>query len=318
MTLDPKPKLGRLMKVNLRDIWTSEPYDFTPWLAQEENLKLLGEALDMELALVQAEKGVGSFSCDILAKDMVTDQYVAIENQLESTDHLHLGQLVTYAAGLDAVAVVWISKSMREEHRQALDWLNSKTSEDLSFYGVEVELWRIGVSDVAPRFNVVARPNTYQKAARHSKEAASAASGAGQLYLAYFTALREYLAEHAPQLKTMKPSADKWTNISVGRTGFALVVEASLQKRFIEVKFYVHNDPEKTIGAILATRMPEIEAAIPGAKLDLNEGKKHTSVDIVLDADPTDLADRDRQIAWLGQQVIKFDQVFRPLVKELP
>jgi len=313
-----KPKLGKLTKVDLREVWTSEPYDFTPWLAHEENLKLLGDALEMELVLVQSEKGVGSFSCDILAKDMATDHYVAIENQLEGTDHIHLGQLLTYAAGLDALTVVWVSKFMRDEHRQALDWLNSKTSEDLSFFGVEVELWRIGESDVAPRFNVVSRPNTYQKAARQSKEAASTASAAGQLYLSYFTALRDRLAELAPKLKTMSPGPDKWTNISLGRTGYQLVVEASQQKRYIEVKFYVHNDTEKKLADHLATRMAEISAAIPGAKLDRNEGKKHTSIDIVMDANPADVADRERQIDWLADQVLRFEKVFRPMVKELP
>lgn len=318
MDVCKKPALSRLERVDLRQVWTSEPYDFTPWLAEEENLRLLGEALDVELALVQSEQEVGAFSCDILAKDMATDTYVAIENQLESTDHTHLGQLLTYAAGLDAVTVVWVSRSMRDEHRQALDWLNSKTSEDLSFFGVEVELWRIGESATAPRFNVVSRPNTYQKAARQTKEVASSTTESGQLYLGYFVALREYMAEKAPQIKMMKPLPQAWTNISIGRTGYHLNVVLSTQKRMVWVTFIAYSDANKAVADLLTEQMPSIESAIPGAQLDRKDGKKQTGIEIGLQADPADLADRPRQMEWIARHVVAFDKVFRSLVRELP
>src|SRR5882672_9937256 len=115
------PNLGRLRKVDLREAWSSENSDFTPWLAQEENLKLLGEAIGIELELEWQEKDVGPFRADILCKDTATDDWVLIENQLERTDHCHLGQLITYAAGLNAVTIVWIAERFTQEHRAALD-----------------------------------------------------------------------------------------------------------------------------------------------------------------------------------------------------
>ncbi|MGB8414368.1 MAG: hypothetical protein WCE23_16240 [Candidatus Binatus sp.] len=141
-----KPALGKLEKVDLRDYWKSESQDFTPWLASAENIALLGEAIDLELEVEAQEKEVGPFRADILCKDTSTGQWVLIENQLEPTDHTHLGQLLTYAAGLNAGTIVWISEHFTNEHRATLDWLNEITDEGFSFFGIEVELWRIGGS----------------------------------------------------------------------------------------------------------------------------------------------------------------------------
>jgi hypothetical protein len=136
--------IGRLERVDLRTIWTSESSDFTPWLALPENLTVLSETLDIDLEFEGREKPVGRFSADILCKELGTDRWVLIENQLERTDHCHLGQLLTYAAGLQAVTIVWIAARFTEEHRAALDWLNQITDETVRFFGLEVELWRIG------------------------------------------------------------------------------------------------------------------------------------------------------------------------------
>ena len=153
--------LGRLESVELREIWASESSDFTPWLAREENLWVLGETLNIELELQARETSVGPFRADILCRDTVTDEWVLIENQLERTNHLHLGQLLTYASGLEAVTVVWIAARFNEEHRATLDWLNAITQERFRFFGLEVELWRIGESAPAPKFNVVSKPNDW-------------------------------------------------------------------------------------------------------------------------------------------------------------
>ena len=138
--------------------------DFTPWLAMEENLALLGESLGIALELDSVEKSVGPFSADILCRDPINDHWVLIENQLEQTDHTHLGQIITYAAGLDAVTIVWIASRFVEQHRAALDWLNEITAEGTNFFGLEIELWRIGDgTQLAPKFNVVSKPNAWSK-----------------------------------------------------------------------------------------------------------------------------------------------------------
>src|SRR6185437_4226591 len=138
--------LGRLIKVNLRDVFPTEAGSFTPWLAQEENLSLLSETIGINLQCEAQEKDVGPFRADILCKDTITDNWVLIENQIERTDHTHLGQLLTYAAGLQAVTIVWVAERFTEEHRAALDWLNERTDAHINFFGLEIELWKIGDS----------------------------------------------------------------------------------------------------------------------------------------------------------------------------
>jgi RecB family endonuclease NucS len=131
-------KLGRLEKVELRSFWKKEDRDFTPWLAQDENIQLLSETIGIELEVQSQEEGVGPFRADILCMDMANNHFVLIENQLEKTDHTHLGQLMTYAAGLDAVSIIWIAQKFTEEHRAALDWLNRITDSTFNFFGIEI------------------------------------------------------------------------------------------------------------------------------------------------------------------------------------
>jgi hypothetical protein len=190
--------LGRLERIELRAGWPHEAASFTPWLAQTENLRLLGETLGLTLEPEGTEMSVGPFRADILCRDVGQDRLVLIENQLEQTDHTHLGQTLTYTAGLNASVVIWVAKSFTEEHRAALDWLNDATDQRFHFFGVEVELWSIGGSLPAPRFNVVVKPNDWSRTV--SRAARSVQSGEitelGQERLAYWTAFRQTLDQH--------------------------------------------------------------------------------------------------------------------------
>jgi hypothetical protein len=222
--------LGRLAPVDLREIWISEAAGFTPWLAREENIALLGDAIGIDLEVEAQEKDVGPFRADILCKDTARDTWVLVENQLERTDHVHLGQLLTYAAGLNTVSIVWIAKKFTEEHRAALDWLNEVTDERIRFFGLEVELWRIGSSPIAPKFNVVCKPNDWSK--EISGGAATAAredlTDAKKLQLEYWQAFRNFLQSQGSFLKPQKPLPHHWLVIALGRSGFILSAVASL------------------------------------------------------------------------------------------
>jgi len=223
-------KLGRLEKVDLRTVWNSESDEFTPWLAQEENLKLLGDTIGMELELEAQEKDVGPFRADILCKDTATDNWVLIENQLEKTDHTHLGQLLTYAAGLKAVTIIWIAKKFTEEHRAALDWLNEITDDRFNFFGLEVELWEIGDSPVAPKFNIVSKPNDWSRtvAASASQVRNAPLTESKKLQREYWVAFNEYVKENSNIIKPTKPLPQHWMNIAIGKSGVRLSAVASL------------------------------------------------------------------------------------------
>ena len=163
--------LVRLEPVDLRGVWSDEAKNFTPWLA--DNLDVLETTLEIGLELEGVEETVGRFKADIICKD--TDdpaaRRVLIENQLEQTDHNHLGQLLTYAAGLEAVTIIWIAKKFQEEHRAAIDWLNEITGKGIFFFGLEIELWRIEDSPPAPKFNIVSKPNDWSKSIRERDNA---------------------------------------------------------------------------------------------------------------------------------------------------
>lgn len=203
--------LGQLERVTLRKAWPNEASNFTPWLAQEANLAQLGEAVGLQLELESTEKLVGAFSADILAKDTVTQQWVLIENQIAPTDHSHLGQLLTYAAGLDARAVIWIAETFREEHRAAIDFLNRATTDEFFFFAVQIELWRIGESPYAPRFSVVAKPNNWSKQGQAIKQAAEGELTETQkAYRAFWSALIEKAKERYPALAARSPYKGSW------------------------------------------------------------------------------------------------------------
>jgi hypothetical protein len=258
-------QLGRLVRVDVRDIWPREDTHFTPWLATEENLALLGETIGLDLELEAQEKDVGPFRADIVCRDVANDSWVLIENQIESTDHRHLGQILTYAAGLNAVVIVWIAHRFTDEHRAALEWLNQISSDEIGFFGLEIELWRIGDSHVAPKFNVVVKPNEWTKqTSRHRDPAARSTSK--QLQYDFWVAFREYALGRGSTFKPTKPRAQHWMNISLGRSGFHLSSFLHTSKNQIGVDLWLKGPLKQAHFELLHRERQAIEAEI-GAPL---------------------------------------------------
>ena len=158
-------KLGRIGEIkNLREIWVNEASDFTKWLAEEENLNLLSEAVGVDLELIKTEADVGRYSVDVLAKESNTERKVVIENQIEPTNHDHLGKVITYAAGHDAALAIWIVRDAKEEHAKAVEWLNDHTDDNIGFFLLEIKVLKIDDSLPAPQFKVIVKPNEWVKA----------------------------------------------------------------------------------------------------------------------------------------------------------
>jgi hypothetical protein len=215
MTPAVDPVVGRLERVDARTVWENEERHFTPWLLA--NADHLSEALGIDLELEAAEHRVGPFELDLLGKDLANNAVLIAENQLTSTDHGHLGQLLTYAAGTDAGTVVWISTHFGEQHRQAIDWLNQRTDEDTNFFGVELELLRINGSIPAPHFKVVAAPNEWQKSARRAGRSARAGGGKAEMYAAFWPKLISRLNAERPAWTRRDPDSthfpDNWLSM---------------------------------------------------------------------------------------------------------
>lgn len=312
------PSLGSLKKVDVRHIWQTEAQHFTPWLAQ--NLDILAETLDMELEIEAQEKNVGPFRADILCRDTLDKSWVLIENQLERTDHLHLGQLLTYASGLKAVTIIWVSTHFTEEHRSALDWLNNITDDLFKFFGLEVELWQIGDSPVAPKFNIVSKPNDWSRsvgqAARQIETGTLTDIKAAQLE--FWTQLAEKLKENS-HIRPQKPMPQHWAVFRIGRSGFHMSGLHNTRDKCIGVELYINHQNAKDFYNQLYAQKNDIEAEI-GHELIWKELPNKSASRIILylrDVDPMDRSRWDEYQDWLIKYIEAFDSVFRNRIRNL-
>jgi hypothetical protein len=310
-----KPPLGRLVEVDLRQYWEDEARDFTPWLAQEENLRLLGESIGIPLEPAGTEQPVGAFKADIVAREVGGDGYVLIENQLDRTDHDHLGKLITYAAGRGAKAAVWIAREVTEEHRKALDWLNEVSVEGVGFFGVEIGLWSIGGSPPAPRFNVVVQPNEW---ARITKAPPGETTETQQLQYEFWRGLIEFgRGQGATVSLRQQPRPQNWYTVAVGRTGFSIALTVNTKGQRVGCELYIDRPDGKRAFSLLMAQRERFEAAL-GA-LDWQE-LLHRRASRVVQYRPADPYDRHTWpdlFGWLLDRAEAFHRVFAPAIKAL-
>ena len=313
------PNLAKIERVDLREAWPNEARDFTPWLA--ENIAELGEALGMDLELQRTEASVGDYSLDVLATDLNQNRPVIIENQLERTNHDHLGKLLTYAAGYNANVIVWLTREFRDEHRAALDWLNQRTAEETHFFGVAVELYRIGDSHLAPHFNLVVMPNDWQK--RNTRRSASEAqtdSEQAAFERRFSGSLQKVLIEHG-----FVPSGNsiprRYVNFRSG-AGQYIAYGAHLlvgQNRVrTELSFY-SRDRERNVRLLegLLESKEEIESEF-GQSLTWTTMAKDCRIALERPGSIRDEEDAQSEMRdWMLQTLLKLRQVFEPRLNDL-
>lgn len=236
-------KLGKIKEVDIRKVWAHEQYDFSKWLAVEENIKELGDTLNLALTDVETEKFVGSYRCDIICKDELTGKSVLIENQLEQTNHDHLGKIITYASGLDASVVVWIVAEARQEHASAIEWLNKHTDDDLAFFLIEVHAYTIGDSDPAPMFKIIEQPNDFARSVK-------AVARQGELSDSqikrqeFWTMFNDVIDQRGKPFNKRKATTDHWYEVAVGSSQCHISIDLVNKEHKIRVGLWIADNKD--------------------------------------------------------------------------
>ena len=303
-----KIELGRLKRVDPNKAWTDEPRYFTPWLAKPENLALLGDAIDIELESGSTEESVGNFRADIVCTDASSGSTVLIENQLDKTNHVHIGQVLTYAAGLDAVTVVWIATKFRDEHRAALDWFNEKSDSSVNFFGLEIELWKVDQSPPAPKFNVVVQPNDWSRTVKETTGSTDQELERRE----FWTRVNERLAETG-KIPRPKPKTTPTAHFRSTRNNqFQLRASFSTRIQQLQVALVIRGANSFAFANLLQQDRGKIEKAV-GASLNWNirDRGKESVVSIELsNTDPEDRTKWDDHVEWIAGHLELFRDAF--------
>lgn len=308
-------ELGILKTVTPRQKWANEARDFTPWLAK--NIEELNKAIGLELEVENIEVGVGPYSADILAKDTGTDKYVVIENQLEKTNHDHLGKAITYASVLDASTIIWIATDFTEEHKKSLDWLNDHTNDEISFYGVLVELWQIDDSKAALRFNVISRPNQAVRQAAKNK-AIEDLSDNRIIQFDFWCKFKDKLAKtkKIPSLQTPRPQY--WFDVTLGKSYIHISNTCNVAENTVGVRIYIGNKIADTMLPFLESRKSEIEKQLDEQLVwNPNPDNRDKVILLQYQTDFTNAQKVEETLNWLVDNTIKFRDTFSKFVKEI-
>ena len=308
-------ELGRLEQVELRDFWPKEAVDFTPWLVNE--ISRLGDALGLELEVRDREAPVGGYHLDILAHDVGSNRPVIIENQLEATDHDHLGKLLTYASYYDANVVVWLARRFSEQHRQALDWLNQRTDEHTQFFGLIVELLKIDDSRPAVNFKLASAPNEWRKEAIATSRGRNAGTSERmQRYQRYFQILIDRLREDKGFTRARKGQPQSWYNFSSGHSGLNYNAEFNRDGK-VSVSLYIDRGEsdlneqvfDQLLGAKTAIES-DLQEALDWQRLDERRACKIAVVRTGSIDDDDETLEAIRE--WMTENLLAFRNVFGP------
>lgn len=307
--------VGRLESVQLREVWAKEARDFTTWLTN--NLDILSEQLGIELTAVESEKSVGPFAADILAEDR-DGFHVVIENQLERTDHDHLGKLLTYLSNLDAKKAIWITSDPRPEHIRAIEYLNEVVPEDTNFYLIQIKAFKIGDSEPAPYFNIVAGPSSEVKSRGEIKKEFAEKD---QRRLEFFKQLLERSNARIPLFKNVSPAGyQSWVLAGAGKSG--LVWSYVARRNDAKSELFLCADAETNLRRFKSfkAKIEEIETSF-GEPLewDFKENRKQHYI-----RSWTKIGGLENEDKWsaiqddLIDRMVRLERALRPHIASLP
>ena len=306
-------KLVKQKQINPRKMWANEQYDFTPWLV--EHIEELGEKIGMELEVVGREVSVGPYSADILAKETSTNNYVVIENQLEKTNHDHLGKSITYASALNAKTIVWIATDFTEEHKKAFDWLNDNTNEELSFWAIQLELWQISEDTASMRFNIVCTPSSNVKTIKSKTNSESETT---QKQLEYWTMFRDKLMATKKFTSLHTPRPQYWFDVALGRSGINLSNTCNVQKSVVGIRVYISSKVVDTYLPALEARKAEINKALGcEPEWNPNPNAKDKTITLSFQTDLSDPEKTEESLEWMVKNTIVFWSVFSKEIKAI-
>ncbi len=301
--------IGKLIEVDVRDLWKHEQYDFSEWLAKPINIEYLNEILGLTLSEVDKEVYVGPYRCDLVAKDETSGITVIIENQLESTNHDHLGKIITYAAGLDASVVVWIVKSAKEEHRAAIEWMNNNTTNNVNFFLLEIHAYKIGGSEPAPKFEVVEKPNDYVKQGKTKNS-----DGEASERLVFWEQFNETVVARGKPFNLRRAKPDNWYDVALGTGRAHIAINLVNREHAIFVEVYI--DDDKGLFDYLYAEKEEIESDL-GLTLvwDRLDGKKASRIKYYIDGlDFNDHSNYDSLMNEVIDATLAMRKVFKKYV----
>ena len=236
-------EIGKLKEVDIRNLWKHEQYDFSEWLSHDENIEELNDILGLTLTDVSKEVYVGSYRCDLVAIDESTGIKVIIENQLESSNHDHLGKIITYASGLDAQVVVWIVTHAKEEHKSAIEWLNNNTNGNLNFFLIELHAYKIGDSLPAPYFEVVEKPNDFIKNTKVNGEKSELNKSQSER-VEFWNQFNDILIEKGKPFNVRKATTDHWYDVAMGTSEAHIAINLINKDSTIVIELYINDNKD--------------------------------------------------------------------------
>lgn len=305
---------------DVREHWEHEADDFTPWLADQirhEPVSELEDALGLDLEVIKEEKSVGRYNVDILAEVVDDNRKVVIENQLNSSDHDHLGKSIAYASGVDADIIVWLAPRFYDEHRDAMQWLNENSREGVNLFAIRLEVWRIGESEPAVRLNPIVEPSEWKEKAMRPDDELTETE---EVREEFWTGFRDRIEELETPLSARKPFPDYYYNNPIGKAGFELQFTIKISEDELGVGLVIRDDADAYWD--LADSREEIDAQFDQRvhwedPEETRAGKERSKIVVRRDDDVTDTARWDDYFDWLLKNGEQFHDVFYHRLQDL-